>query len=95
MLFSFKPNNKHQLPSAVILVGPSRTGAFGLAAARHLAAQGFKTVAYVPDLPHYPDRMSEQLKLYKLTGKKWTTSVSGKVDVTKLKAIDSPNCSKE
>ncbi len=33
------PSNLHQLPLCVVLCGPGRTGAFGLAIARHLSAQ--------------------------------------------------------
>ena len=66
------PENAHQLPLAVILCGPSRSGVYGLSLARHLSAQGVRTMAYLPDLPHYPDHLRAELNLYKLTGAKWT-----------------------
>ena len=61
---------------AVVLCGPSRCGVYGLATARHLASQGVGTVVYLPDLPHFPAQLDEELKLYKLSGGKWTTKAN-------------------
>jgi enhancer of mRNA-decapping protein 3 len=60
------PSNSHQLPLCVILCGPGQTGAYGLAISRHLAAQGVKTLAYLPHLSLYPTHLASELSLYKL-----------------------------
>ncbi len=60
------PANSHQFPLAVILSGPGKSGAYGLAIARHLAAQGVRTVAYVPEMSVYPSVLASELSLYKL-----------------------------
>ncbi len=70
------PDNSHQVPLAVALCGPNRPGGFGMAAARHLAAQGIRTVAYLPDLPHLTEDLRREFDLYKLTGAKWTDRAS-------------------
>lgn len=75
--FRLNPTNSHQVPVAVVLCGPSRTGVFGLTAARHLSSHGIKTIVYLPELPHYPRLISSELKMYKLTGEKWTNKVQG------------------
>lgn len=64
------PTNTHQVPLAVVLCGANRSGAFGLATARHLASHGVRTVVHLPELPLYPRIINTELKLYKLTGQK-------------------------
>ena len=72
------PENSHQVPLVVILCGPSRSGVFGLATARHLASLGVRTIVYVPDLPHYPENFNKEFALYKLSGaKSWAKSATG------------------
>ena len=60
------PANSHQFPLAVVMSGPGKSGAYGLAIARHLAAQGVRTVAYVPEMSVYPSVLASELSLYKL-----------------------------
>lgn len=48
-----------------------------MATARHLETQGVSTVTYLPDLPHYPPTLASELKLFKMTGGKWTTNPKG------------------
>ncbi|XP_059081044.1 enhancer of mRNA-decapping protein 3-like isoform X2 [Tigriopus californicus] len=67
------PSNNHQVPLVVILVGPNRAGVFGLATARHLDSQGVRTAAYLPDVPHYPAHVAQELNLYKLSSGKVCT----------------------
>eukprot|EP00095_Tigriopus_kingsejongensis_P011104 snap_masked-scaffold268_size230776-processed-gene-1.22 protein:Tk11104 transcript:snap_masked-scaffold268_size230776-processed-gene-1.22-mRNA-1 annotation:"enhancer of mrna-decapping protein 3" len=62
------PNNSHQVPLAIIMVGPNRSGVFGLATARHLTTQGVRTAAYLPDVPHYPSDITQELALYRMSG---------------------------
>lgn len=74
------PTNSHQAPYCVVLCGPGRQGAYGLATARHLAGQGIRTLAYLPDLPLYPPHLASEWTLYKLCCKgqeknKWTGNV--------------------
>ena len=54
----------------VALCGPGKSGAYGLAALRHLASQGVRTCAYLPSLPFYPPHIDAELALYKLCLKK-------------------------
>lgn len=84
----------------MILCGPNRSGAFGLATARHLSSQGVRTHVYLPDLPHYPEPLAKELHLYKLTGQRWTTNAKqlpGKpnVDSTPGKSVDLIICGLE
>ena len=72
------PSNSHQLPRAVVMIGPSRSGVFGLATARHLVTQGVSAVCLMPDLPHFPECMEKEFKLFKLSGGKWTKKAKGK-----------------
>ncbi len=51
-----------------------------MASARHLASQGVRVVAYLPDLPHYPEHLDKEFKLLKLAGAKWTTKTDGNAD---------------
>lgn len=79
-LFRLNPENSHQVPQAIVLCGPSRSGVFGLATARHLATLGVRTIVYVPDLPHFPENFTKEFTLYKLSGvKNWTKSAKGAV----------------
>jgi len=64
------PLNSHQVPTVVALCGPGKSGAYGLAALRHLASQGVRTCAYLPSLPFYPPHIDSELALYKLCLKK-------------------------
>jgi len=71
------PENSHQVPTVVILCGPSRSGVYGVATARHLSTLGIHTMVYIPDLPHYPEDFTKEHNLYKLTGaKNWTKSAA-------------------
>ena len=59
----------------VALCGPGKSGAYGLAALRHLASQGVRTCAYLPSLPFYPPEIDGELALYNLCVKKNFNSV--------------------
>ena len=75
--FRLNPENSHQVPTVVILCGPSRSGVYGVATARHLSSLGINTMVYIPDLPHYPEDFTKEHNLYKLTGaKNWTKSAA-------------------
>jgi len=65
----------------VALCGPNRTGAFGAAAARHLASAGVRTFVLAPDLPHLPEILEQELKLFKKGGGQFTTKAKGEANV--------------
>ncbi len=66
------PDNSHQVPLAVILCGANKTGCFGMAAARHLSAQGVRTIVYLPDLPQLPSELQREFELLKMAKARWT-----------------------
>lgn len=59
------PQNTHQWPTVAFLVGPTKQGAVGINAARHLASQGVKTIVY--SIPNETEINQKELYLYKLT----------------------------
>ena len=62
----------------MVLCGPHRAGCYGLAAARHLSAQGVNTVAFAPPAECDNNREARQeLALYRLTGGKVAAKPKG------------------
>jgi len=67
------PTNMHQVPTAIFFCGINNAGTIGLAAARHLAGHGVKSLVYMPEAPVYPHTLEAELRLYRLTGGKVIT----------------------
>ncbi|ENN78265.1 hypothetical protein D910_10007 [Dendroctonus ponderosae] len=67
------PNNKHQIPTVVVLCGPHKQGAAGINAARQLASHGVRTIVFCPFLEAVA--IKKELSLYMLTRNRTISSV--------------------
>ncbi|XP_039248184.2 enhancer of mRNA-decapping protein 3-like [Styela clava] len=61
------PRNSHQPPSAVVMCGPHRTGAQGVATARHLSNHNVKVNVFMPNFVKIHACLQEELRLLSLT----------------------------
>lgn len=61
------PRNSHQPPSVVVMCGPHKTGAQGVATARHLSNHNVKVHVFLPNFVKIHACLQDELRLLSLT----------------------------